>query len=162
MTVGQVVDLERETLQVARFLYRYVQVLDRGDFAAFPDFFAETGTYSLFTAENLQDKGMALYTDRGREALKERAAYASGYWLAPTRKTTHVVTNTYVEHVSGSEARAHSNVVLYRVNRRGQSMLHVVGEYRDTMALGDDGVRFLSHQVVLDGSLLPADMGSIL
>jgi 3-phenylpropionate/cinnamic acid dioxygenase small subunit len=155
-------DWAPETRRIERFLYRYVHVLDQGDFASWPEFFLEDGSYALTTQENVHGKGMSLFVDRGSEALKERAAYALGYWLAPARKTTHVVTNVYVIDVSDDLATTHANVVLYRVNRRGESLLHVVGEYCDVVSLADSAVRFVSHQVVLDGSLLPSDMTSIL
>lgn len=153
---------DRETQIVSRFLLRYGRVLDSGSFAAWPEMFVESATYSLITYENLHGEGMSLYVDRGREALNERAAYVLGYWLTPRRKTLHVITNILVEAVQGSTIRSHACVVLYQVNRRGESTLHVTGEYNDEIRLTDQGPLFVSHQVVLDGGTLPADMSAIL
>ncbi len=153
---------ERETQLVSRFLFRYAHVLDSGAFSEWPGLFTEAGTYALTTRENALDLGMSLYLDRGQDALKERAAYVLGYWLTPRRKTLHVITNTLVIGVDGACVTAHSNVVLYQVDRRGESKLHVTGEYSDEIELAVGGPRFVSHRVVLDGSTLPADMSAIL
>jgi 3-phenylpropionate/cinnamic acid dioxygenase small subunit len=153
---------DRETQIVSRFLLRYGRVLDSGSFADWPEMFVDAGTYSLITHENLRGEGMSLFVDKGRDALNERAAYVLGYWLTPRRKTLHVITNILVEAVRDSTVSSHACVVLYQVNRRGESILHVTGEYNDEIRLTDDGPRFVSHQIVLDGSTLPADMSAIL
>jgi 3-phenylpropionate/cinnamic acid dioxygenase small subunit len=153
---------ERETYLVERLLVRYARVLDSGSIAAWPDLFVDSGTYSLTTQENLRGAGMSLFVDRGREALNERAAYAHGYWLTPQRKTLHVITNVAVDSVDDGVITSHAYLVLYRVNRRGESVFHVSAEYNDLIELTDSGPRFASHQVVLDGSTMPADMSAIL
>lgn len=153
---------DRETHLVERFLTWHARVLDSGSFASWPELFVDAGCYSLTTQENLRGAGMSLLVDRGREALNERAAYALGYWLTPQRKTLHVITNVFVESVDDNVITSHGYLVLYRVNRRGESAFHVSAEYNDTIALTSDGPRFMSHQVVLDGSTMPADMAIIL
>jgi 3-phenylpropionate/cinnamic acid dioxygenase small subunit len=153
---------ETETHLVTRFLNQYARTLDTMDFATWPHYFTEAGVYSAITQENLGGAGMSLYVDRGREALNERAAYALGYWLAPQRKTLHVVSNVLVEGVEETALVTSAYLVLYRVNRRGESLFHVSAEYHDRVELTADGPRFASHQVVIDGSTMPADMSQIL
>lgn len=153
---------ERETHLVSRFLNRYARTLDTGDFARWPEYFLDTGAYSVTTVENSRGAGMSLYVDRGREALNERAAYALGYWLAPQRKTLHVISNVLVEAKEDSTVTTSAYLLLYRVNRRGESVFHVSAEYDDRIELTADGPRFASHRVVLDGGTMPADMSQIL
>jgi 3-phenylpropionate/cinnamic acid dioxygenase small subunit len=74
----------------------------------------------------------------------------------------HAVTNILVTSVVDGRIGCRSNVALYRVNRAGESVLHVTGEYRDQIVMAPDGARFETHQVVLDPSTLPADMSTLL
>ncbi|MGQ0804139.1 MAG: aromatic-ring-hydroxylating dioxygenase subunit beta [Actinomycetota bacterium] len=156
------VRFEREQQIVEHFLNRYGRVLDTGAFEVWPDLFEDSGAYSLTTYENTRLAGLSLLLDRGREALKERAAYVLGYYRVPRRKTLHIISNVLIEEVEGDVVTSHANVVLYRVNRRGESALHVCGEYNDRIRLGASGAKFVEHRVVLDGSTLPEDLSDLL
>lgn len=147
---------------VEDFLYTYAATIDRGEAVAWPNFFTEQGTYRLMTLENVGFRSMSLFVDRGREALKERAAYIAGYWGVKQRKTLHTITNVLVTPQGDGLVTSTAYLVLYRVARDGQSAFHTCGEYHDTISVNDDGPLFVEHTVILDADTLPGDMTPLL
>ncbi len=153
------VDLRGE---VTQFLYGYAHIVDQQRLTDWVDLFVDSGSYSATTWENARGSGLLLYMDRGREALKERAAYLSGYWRMRRRKTLHTIANVCVEPGHAGVLEVSSYFVLYRTDLEGESRLHACGQYDDRIVRSAGERRFVSHHVVLDAETLPADLTDLL
>jgi len=147
---------------VTQFLYGYARTVDQQRLTDWVDLFVDGGSYSATTWENARGSGLLLYVDRGREALKERAAYLSGYWRMRRRKTLHTIANVSVQFQEAGALAVSSYFVLYRTDHEGESKLHACGQYDDRVVRTPDGLRFVSHHVILDAETLPADLTDLL
>jgi ethylbenzene dioxygenase beta subunit len=151
--------IERE---IEKALYRYARTLDEQRYHDWLDLFTDDAVYSVMNYENQQDQGLYLIKDGGKEALKERAAYALGFWQAPRGKTLHTVSNIEVTEATSDEARVRSCLVVFRTDADGETQLHCCGSAEDVLVR--DGGRWLFKQraVVVDNGVLPPAFTEIL
>jgi 3-phenylpropionate/cinnamic acid dioxygenase small subunit len=126
------------------------------------DLFVANGLYAVGTHNNISTSGMWWYTDRGRGALKERAAYMNGYLRHNPTRTLHTVTNLRAEEDEEGRVSAKAYFVLYVTDRVELSQLHVCGRYQDILVRTEDGLRFVEHRVVIDAETVPGNMGVLL
>lgn len=157
----EAVDRGTVEAELTAFLYDYAETLDEFRYTDWCDLFVDAGVYSITTHSNA-DTGLMLYLDRGRHALRERAAYLAGYYRMARTKTLHMISNVRVKEWDGARASLRSYFVLYKVGKDGVSRFHVSGEYHDTLVRPEDDWRFEVHHVVLDGDTMPADMTDLL
>src|SRR5258708_2787290 len=105
--------------QIEKLLRTYARLLDERRFAEWTDLFTEDGAYLVVTYENLQDQGLLLFKDDGREALKERAAFVMGYYQFERCKTLHIVSNVEIGDPSGNETVCNSYFIVCRTPSDG-------------------------------------------
>jgi 3-phenylpropionate/cinnamic acid dioxygenase small subunit len=140
----------------------YAFVIDEKRPDEWVDLFAPSGVYAVGTHNNVSTTGMWWYTDRGLINLKERAAYANGYfWHNPT-KSLHTVTNVRAQEGADGSVAAQAYFVMYVADRSEAAQLHVVGRYDDRLVRDDGQLRFAEHRVVIYGETVPANMGVLL
>lgn len=107
----------------------------------------------------------ALYTEDARfarpskpaEFVTGRAAILASFTARPPRAQRHVIANTVVDVMSGTEARAFSVIVLYMGDMPEDGGLPVqdaksplIGTFTDRIVLTDDGWRFAERVGGLD------------
>lgn len=148
--------------QIEKLLRTYARLLDERRFAEWVDVFTEDGAYLAVTHENLQDQGLLLFKDDGREALKERAAFVMGYYQSERCKTLHVVSNIEVGAASDNEATCSSYFVVYRTAADGLPRLYSCGEYRDRLVRKNGRWLFRERLVVVDNGTLPENFTELL
>ena len=151
--------VEREITQL---MYRYARLADQLRYHEWLDLFTEDGIYTAITLENDRGQGLALFTDYGKERMKERVAFWMGFWAADRGKTLHQVSNVEVTDVTGDQARAVSYFVIYRTADDGESKLYACGEYQDELAHGPQGWRFQKRRGVVDADVLPSQFSDLL
>jgi 3-phenylpropionate/cinnamic acid dioxygenase small subunit len=148
--------------EIEKLFRAYARLLDQRRFAEWTDLFTEDGAYLVVTYENLQDQGLLLFKDDGREALKERAAFALGYYQSERCKTLHVVSNVEVDDASGNETICNSYFVVYRTPADGLPQLYSCGEYRDRLVKKTGRWMFRERLVVVDNETLPENFTELL
>jgi 3-phenylpropionate/cinnamic acid dioxygenase small subunit len=148
--------------QLEKLLFRYARLLDECRFPEWVELFSSDGSYIAVTRENFREKGLLLFKDDGRDALKERAAFVMGYYQAARFKTLHVVSNLEIESVSGDEAICNSYFVTYRSPWDGPPELYACGEYRDRLVKTDGGWKFRERLVIVDNGTLPQNFTELL
>jgi len=142
-------------IQIEDLLVRYARLLDERRFPEWIELFTDDASYSAITRENLQDKGLLLFKDDGREALKERAAFVMGYYQAARFRTLHTVSNIEIGPSSRDETACSSYFVIYRSPWNGPPELHACGEYRDRLVMIGGGWKFRERLVIVDNGALP-------
>ena len=131
--------------QIRRLFMEYKVVLDRQDFAAYADLFAEDGEF-------VAGPGVA----KGRAAIREmvEAMPASGLLGRTPGDDYHVIVNPLIELDPDDPDRAHAELTwLYVVKGDdGAPKLAKLGHYNDTLVRGSGRWRFLRREA-------PADIG---
>lgn len=148
--------------EIEKLFRTYCRLLDQGRFAEWVDLFTADGVYLVITHENLQDQGMLLLKDDGRDALKERAAFLMGYYQSERCKTLHTCCNVELGAISGNEATCNSYFVVYRTASDGFPQLHSCGEYRDRLFRENGRWVFRERLVVIDNETLPENFTDLL
>jgi 3-phenylpropionate/cinnamic acid dioxygenase small subunit len=124
--------------------------------------FADAGLYAVTTHNNHSTTGMWWHTDRGLNALKERAAFTNGYfWHNPT-KTLHTVSNLRATELDDGKIKSQAYFVMYCSDRGDLSQVYVCGVYDDVVVRADGGMLFEEHRVIIDSETVPANMGVLL
>jgi 3-phenylpropionate/cinnamic acid dioxygenase small subunit len=152
-------DLHRE---LEAFYAAYARTMDERRPTDWIAMFDENGVYAVTTHNNYSTTGMWWYTDRGIKVLKERAAYASGYFWHVATKTLHTITNVVGSENSDGEITAGAYFALYVADRGDLSRLHVCGVFYDKFVRYDGGLRLREHRVVIDSETVPPNMGVLL
>jgi len=131
--------------QIRRLFTEYKIVLDRHDFAAYADLFAEDGEF-------VAGPGVA----KGRAAIREmvEAMPSSGLLARAPGDDYHVIVNPLIELDPGDSDRAHVELTwLYVVKGPdGAPKLAKLGHYNDTLIREAGRWRFLRREA-------PADIG---
>ena len=148
--------------QIRNLLYDYAHIVDQQRFYEWLDLFTEDGSYSAITYENLQDQGLYLFKDDGKESLKERVTFLMGFWQVGRGKTLHTVSNIQVASLVGGEATANSYFVIYRTGDDGVTQFHACGEYEDRLTRQDGRWLFRQRKVIVDNGVLPSHFTDLL
>ncbi len=137
--------------------YRAAEMLEEGRFLEWVDLFAEDGVYTAITAANLKDRGLAIFTDRGRAGLRERAAYWMGMWQVNRGSTSHVIGNVRLVGRDGDQIQVRSKFIMTRMNRDGLVDLHTAGSYQDVLTERGGALLFQHRRVIIDNRTLPSN-----
>ena len=127
-------------LIVENLLARYVHAIDEDRLEEWPDFFVETGSYRITTAEN-HEQGLplpVLYAD-SRAMLRDRVSALRHANIYEPQRYRHTVSATLVERRDANVALAASHFQVVRIMHTGESMLFASGRYLDRIRLNGGG-----------------------
>jgi 3-phenylpropionate/cinnamic acid dioxygenase small subunit len=148
---------------IIALVYRAARLADDQQYLGWMELFTTDGEYSAITSENLAYKGLRLFTDIGKAALHERAAFLMGLLQVPRGKTLRLVSNVEVRDADiSSEASAVSNFIITRTGDMQHSELYASGRYLDRFERHDDIWLFKKRLVVVDSNLFPAEFTELL
>lgn len=155
--------IEPETeRQINALIARASAYADARRFVDFFELFIDDGEYSAITYENLEN-GLFLFTDKGLQGFRERAAYNIGVWQVPRGKTTHMVSGTIITPDEGNEeVVAVSNFMVARTGEIEHTSLHASGQYVDRFVQADGNWKFASRMVLVDSNMLPGAFTDLL
>ena len=137
-------------LAIERLHARYVHALDADRLEDWPNFFTESGTYRITTAEN-EARGLplpVLYAE-GRPMLRDRVASLRHANIYEPQRYRHIVSSVLVDHADGKTARSAANFMVIRIMENGETALFASGRYLDRIALGPEP-RYEERVVVCD------------
>lgn len=142
-------------LQIIGFLNDYTHVIDEDRLEAWPEFFAEDGTYQIVPRENRKQglPGVILMCS-GRDMMLDR--------IRALREANEFNIHTD-RHVTGLPAlsespegiRAVSSYAVFQTDQEGESRLFSVGVYEDLIDVTQSRLCFHQRTVVLDTYAIP-------
>jgi methanesulfonate monooxygenase small subunit len=146
-------------------IYRACLLMDDEKFMEWLDLCALEFSYRITTYSPEIRKSMTWY-EQDVSGLRGMIEMLPKHNTDHGRLTRHVTVYTVEVDSSQSEAKATSSFACYRtmldgINSHidsGETQLFVIGRYYDRLRIGDQGVRFLERNVVLDTRRL--DKGS--
>lgn len=151
MNCQQTIELHFE---VQQYMVRYQAILNAQRYNDWFSLFAPDASYSVINVENLNEQGMYLLHDDGTEALKERVAWAMGYWQMPKTAMLRTLSNLRLVSDSADTIECWSSFVGYRTNHDGITELLVCGQYHDYLMRSSNGLRLTAHEVILENGVL--------
>ncbi|HKA44744.1 MAG TPA: aromatic-ring-hydroxylating dioxygenase subunit beta [Burkholderiales bacterium] len=145
-------DIELQ-LTVENLLARYVHALDNDRLEEWPQFFVQTGSYRIVTAENYE-RGLPLpivYAD-SRAMLRDRVSALRHANVYEAQRYRHAVSATLVERQDAHTVRAVSHFQVLRIMHTGETVIFASGRYLDRIRLNGDGgaAQFEEKIVVCD------------
>lgn len=136
----------------------YVRALDRRDWAAWLDCFADPGSYVCIAREN-EDQGLPLplMMDDCTARLRDRVKFITEVWAGTFEEytTRHFVQRLEAKEISPGRYRVESNVLVAYTTPRGQSEILCAGAYDDEVVVAGGRVRFAAKRAVLDTVVTP-------
>ena len=139
-------------------LYReYVDALDEGELALWPELFLADGVYRIASRENVE-RGLPLAAMlcEGRGALRDRVwAIEHASFYVP-RAQRHVLSSLRIADEGADAWRVAANYAVFQSLPEQLSTVFSVGRYRDRLARGADGrIRFAEKLCIYDSALIP-------
>lgn len=141
--------------EVDQLYAAYAAALDEKRFEDWPEFFVETGRYTLQARENF-DRGLplALMDLESRGMMKDRVYGVTQTIYHGPYYTRHVVSPARVLAVEGEVVKAQANYAVFRTKPAGVSEVYNVGRYIDELVHTPDGLRFQSRLCVYDSEMI--------
>lgn len=137
-------------LAVERLHARYAHALDAGRLEDWPNFFTESGTYRITTAEN-EERGLplpVLYAE-GRPMLRDRIASLRHANIYEPQRYRHIVSSALVESMNDTTATSMANFLVIRIMENGETTLFASGRYVDRITLAPEP-RYEERVVICD------------
>jgi 3-phenylpropionate/cinnamic acid dioxygenase small subunit len=137
---------------------KYLGALDRRDFDAWLDCFADEAAYVCISREN-HEAGLpvAMMMDDTRARLRDRVRFIKEVWSGTYEDyaTRHFVQRIDSKLLDKSYVSVITNFMVSYTNRRGGSDLLVTGVYEDTVDVKGGTPRFVSKRAILDTVTTP-------
>ena len=143
-------------LEVEDFYAAYIETLDDGDIAAWPDFFIENCTYKLIARENY-DRGLPLATlwCESKGMLKDRIyAWTKTLTYAP-RHYRHLLSNLRIHAVVGDTIVTRANYLVIQSTTDDLAKVASAGKYIDTLTREEGRLKFAEKLSIFDTMLIP-------
>lgn len=132
----------------------YSTVVDSGDWAVWPDLFADECSYSVYSVDDRQ-RGLPLayILDDCRERLLDRVKFITEVWSRTVEpyRTRHFVQRTAVVALDDRTFAVNCNFLVAYAEPESTSALLASGSYQDRIVFDGASARFADHQVLLDG-----------
>jgi len=136
---------------------RYAQAIDDDKLEAWPEFFTEDATYAIVPRENVElGYEIAIVSCRNRAMMLDRVFAIRQASLYGPHRYRHIVSRSLVAAGDSGAPAAVTPFVVFQMRTDpidfGRVETYALGEYRDTYARTDDGLRLRKRLVVLDNS----------
>jgi len=143
--------------QIEQLNARYAEVIDAGRLEEWPDFFDESGRYTVTTAENFE-RGLplCLIYATSRAMLRDRVRSLRDANVYEAQRYRHIIGSALIEPGENGVVLAQSNFIVVRIMHTGESILFASGRYRDRIAIDgqQSAPRFMERAVILDSRQL--------
>jgi 3-phenylpropionate/cinnamic acid dioxygenase small subunit len=143
--------LELEELYAA-----YGACLDEERFEDWPGFFADDCVYKIIPRENVE-RGLPLATwfCEGKPGLFDRVVAIRKTMMYAPRYVRRFVTGLRIQGWDGGVLTVRANYLALETLLDEPTRIFNCGEYRDRLAVVDDGLRFREKLCVFDSLLVP-------
>jgi len=136
---------------------RYAQAIDDDRLEAWPDFFTDDASYAIVPRENVElGYEIAIVSCRNRAMMLDRVFAIRQASLYGPHRYRHIVSRSLIAAGDSGAPAAVTPFVVFQMRTDpidfGRVETYALGEYRDTYARTDDGLRLRKRLVVLDNS----------
>ena len=116
-----------------------------------PSFFTDDADYRIISRENF-DRGlpMGAMTCNGIGMIKDRVTALVKVLVYEPRYWRRFVSSVRVRSVEGNVIKSGGNFLLYESMLDREPQLNMLGQYHDTLILGEDGFRIRERSCVYD------------
>jgi anthranilate 1,2-dioxygenase small subunit len=138
-------------LAVTRLYEDYAAVIDDGLLDRWPEFFTEDCNYQVISRENV-DAGLThatIYCD-GLGMVRDRANATRDCTVYEPRYLRHFLGSIRVSSVDGEVIRSTGSFLVVESVSDSEPYVHTVGQYRDRIVSGPDGLKFQERLCVYD------------
>lgn len=144
---------ERARLALEDFFADYVACLDEDRLEEWPEFFTQDASYTLFPRENF-DGGypIALFSCTNQRQLHDRITSHRKANIFPFHWNRHIISSLRITALSDERIETSSNYAIFQTRQDGDSKLFQVGQARDVIVMGADGLKFKSRTIIYDTS----------
>jgi 3-phenylpropionate/cinnamic acid dioxygenase small subunit len=143
-------------LEIEDFYATYIETINDGEIARWPEFFVADGTYKLVARENF-DRGLPLCTMwcESRGMMQDRVyAWTKTLTFIP-RFYRHILSNLRVHGWEGERVRVRANYLVVQSTTDDLAKVASAGKYLDTLVREDGQLKFLEKISVFDSMLVP-------
>ena len=122
-----------------------------------PNFFVESGRYTVTTAENFERSlPLCLIYATSRAMLRDRVRSLRDANIYEAQRYRHIIGAPLIERRENGAVLAQTSFIVVRIMHTGESVLFASGRYRDRIAIDDDqgSPRFIERAVILDSRQL--------
>ena len=136
---------------------RYAQAIDDDRLEAWPDFFTDDASYAIVPRENVElGYEIVIVSCRNRAMMLDRVFAIRQASLYGPHRYRHIVSRSLIAAGDSGAPAAVTPFVVFQMRTDpidfGRVETYALGEYRDTYARTDDGLRLRKRLVVLDNS----------
>jgi anthranilate 1,2-dioxygenase small subunit len=136
---------------------RYAQAIDDDRLEVWPDFFTDDASYAIVPRENVElGYEIAIVSCRNRAMMLDRVFAIRQASLYGPHRYRHIVSRSLIAAGDSGAPAAVTPFVVFQMRTDpidfGRVETYALGEYRDTYARTDDGLRLRKRLVVLDNS----------
>lgn len=132
----------------------YGDVLDAGQYEAWPALFAETCFYAVYDAAD-SERGLSIgyMLDDCRARVNDRVKFVKEVWADTVEpyRTRHIAQVTRIMHEGDRRYAARSNFMVSYTQPDGTCGLLVAGRTQDLIQINGDEARFVERKLYLDG-----------
>jgi salicylate 5-hydroxylase small subunit len=134
----------------------YGRVLDRGEYAMWPDFFTDDAVYKVQSREN-HDRGLPLAAIalESKAMLQDRVIGATDTIFHDPYYQRHVIGAPLVLKMQDSVIHSEASYLVIRTRRDSMPEILSVGRYQDRIVDTADGYRFAERLCIFDNDLIP-------
>jgi salicylate 5-hydroxylase small subunit len=146
-----------DTWRRLQVLYaEYGRILDRGDYAKWPDFFIDDAVYKVQSREN-HDRGLPLAAIalESKAMLRDRIIGATDTIFHDPYYQSHVVGAPLVLKTEGGVIYSEASYLVVRTRRDSMPEILSVGRYQDRVVDTPGGYRFAERLCIFDNDLIP-------
>jgi anthranilate 1,2-dioxygenase small subunit len=131
----------------------YARCIDNGNLEAWPDFFEESCTYKITTADNHNaglEAGVIFANSRGM--LRDRVASLREANIYERHVYRHFLGQPWILSKRDGEVRSETSFFVARIMRDGTTDVYATGRYIDVYGLSGDTPKLRERIVVCDSS----------
>lgn len=129
----------------------YTHAIDDDALERWPDFFTETGTYTMIGRDNLEaGLTLGIIACEGRGMMRDRIRALREANIYEPHTYCHLLGRTRLQADSPTHYRARTNFSVIRTMQDGRDRRFATGKYLDECVVEDGRARFLSRTVVLE------------
>ena len=134
----------------------YGRVLDRGEYAMWPDFFTDDAVYKVQSREN-HDRSLPLaaISLESKAMLQDRVIGATDTIFHDPYYQRHVIGAPLVLKMQDSVIHSEASYLVIRTRRDSMPEILSVGRYQDRVVDTPEGFRFAERLCIFDNDLIP-------
>jgi len=141
--------------EIEALMLDYVDAIDNGELDGWPACFVDPCLYTIASRENF-DRGLALAVMRCESPamMRDRVNAIRNASVFAPRFIRHILNGSQITADTDDGIKVRTNFAVYQTLPEGDSILFMVGEYRDVVVRDGASLKFREKMVVYDTTRL--------